>query len=201
MKIIPKSTEPIKIVEKKIETSSKKVSRPEEKENIVLLLEEKSYLQIFDSLNELSIYANRLPKSYFKLDEEDIRDQLINALNLKLKTATATGETFNVKGKTDIIIIDNKVIYFIAECKIWKGMSKFNEAINQLLSYISEDVYYSSLIIFNKTQNKINKLAVDKLKSHDDYLSEIANNRYLFKHPKNQNLKLEISLIVFDIHC
>ena len=89
------------------------------KKEKIMILEEKSYLQIIDTLNELSIYAQRLPKSYIKLDEEDIRDQIVNALNLKLKTATATGETFNVKGKTDIIIIENKIIYFIAECKIW----------------------------------------------------------------------------------
>ena len=137
LKIIPKDISPIKIVENKIETiNDGKVANPTIKSVQTMILEEKSYIQIIDTLNELSIYANRLPKSYFKLEEQDIRDQIINALNLKLKTATASGETFNAKGKTDIIIIDNKKIYFIAECKIWKGNKLFKEAIDQLLSYI-----------------------------------------------------------------
>lgn len=201
LKIIPKSTEPIKIVESKIETVIEKVVKSEEKRQPTLLLEKESYIQIYDSLKELSVYAGRLPKSYFKLDEEDIRDQLVNSLNLKLKTATATGETFNVRGKTDIIIIDNKIIYFIAECKIWKGNSKFNDAINQLMSYISEEVYYSSIIVFNKNKNKINDQAVEVIKRREDYLGELSSNRYSFKHPKNANLELEISLLVFDIYC
>ena len=200
LKIIPKETELIKIEEKIIETFKdvKPQSVSIEKETY-LKLEEKSYLQIFDTLTELSIYAQRLPKSYVKLDEEDIRDQIVNALNLKLKTATATGETFNVNGKTDIIVIDNKVIYFIAECKIWKGAKKFLDAIEQLLSYVSEDVFYTSLIIFNKNKSKITGEAIELMKSHSNYIENIDNNRVLFRHPKNPKCKLEISLIVFDV--
>lgn len=200
LKIIPKETEPIKIEEKVIETLKeiKPQSVNAEREHY-LKLEEKSYLQIYNTLIELSVYAQRLPKSYLKLDEEDIRDQIVNALNLKLKTATATGETFNVNGKTDIIIIDNKLIYFIAECKIWKGAKKFLEAIEQLLSYVSEDVFYTSLIIFNKNKNKIIDEANELMRTHNDYIEQIDVNRLIFKHPKNKKYKLEISLIVFDI--
>ena len=43
---------------------------------------------IYDNLKELSVYAQRMPKSYNKLDEEENRDQVINALNLKLKTSS-----------------------------------------------------------------------------------------------------------------
>ena len=200
LKIIPKDISPIKIVENKIETiNDGKVANPTIKSVQTMILEEKSYIQIIDTLNELSIYSNRLPKSYFKLEEQDIRDQIINSLNLKLKTATASGETFNAKGKTDIIIIDNKKIYFIAECKIWKGNKLFKEAIDQLLSYISEEVRYSSLIIFNKNKCKVDADAIDSIKSHRLYLKEINNKRYKFKHPKNEILELEVSLIIFNV--
>lgn len=200
LKIISKQTEPIKIVETKIETYSDKVIKQEEKSNTILTLEKESYIQIYNSLIELSIYANRLPKSYYKLDEEEIRDQIVNALNLKLKTATATGETFNVRGKTDIIIVDNKVIYFVAECKIWKGISKFDDAIDQLMSYLSEDVCYSSIIVFNKTKKKINELVIKKMKEREEFCEVVKENRFLFTHPKNNNLKLEISTIIFDVY-
>lgn len=200
LKIVPKETSPIKIVEKKIETNKEvNIVETSIKKEKITVLEEKSYLQIIDTLNELSIYAQRLPKSYIKLDEEDIRDQIVNALNLKLKTATATGETFNVKGKTDIIIIDNKIIYFIAECKIWKGSSLFNEAIEQLLSYVSEDIFYTSLIIFNKNKGEIIDSVIKVLKGHHNYLNQISQNRFKFKHPRNEKYQLEVSMIIFNL--
>ena len=118
---------------------------------------------------------------------------------MKLKTATATGETFNVKGKTEIIIIDNKIIYFIAECKIWKGSSLFFEAIDQLLSYVSEDIFYTSLIIFNKNKGPIIDSAIKVLKGHPNYLNQINQNRFKFKHPRNEKYELEVSMIIFNL--
>lgn len=200
LKVQPKKVEPIKLVERRIETSNTNIQKiVENKFEKVIVLEKESYLQIYNNLKELSIYAQRLPKSYNKLSEEENRDQLINALNLKLTTATASGETFNVRGKSDIIIVDNKVIYYIAECKLWNGEKKFRDAINQLLSYISQDVFYTSLIVFNKKNKNIMEEAVQVIKSHDGYIKEISEDRFKFKHPKNDKVELEISLVVFDI--
>ena len=75
----------------------------------------------------------------------------------------------------------------------------FKEAIDQLLSYISEKVRYSSLIIFNKNKCKVYADAIDSIKSHRLYLKEINNKRYKFKHPKNEILELEVSLIIFNV--
>ena len=200
LKVQPKIVEPIKLEERKIETNNTNIQNiVENKIEKVIALEKDSYLQIYNNLKELSVYAQRLPKSYYKLSEEENRDQLINALNLKLTTATASGETFNVRGKSDIIIVDNKVIYYIAECKLWNGEKKFKDAINQLLSYISQDVFYTSLIVFNKKNKNIIEEAVQVIKSHDSYVKEISEDRFKFKHPKNDRVELEISLVVFDV--
>ena len=200
LKVQPKHIEPIKLEERKIETSSTNIKNVVEKKvDKIIALEKDSYLQIYNNLKELSVYAQRLPKSYYKLSEEENRDQLINALNLKLTTATASGETFNVRGKSDIIIVDNKVIYYIAECKLWNGEKKFKDAIDQLLSYISQDVFYTSLIVFNKKNKNVIEEAVQVIKSHDSYVKEISEDRFKFKHPKNDRVELEISLVVFDV--
>lgn len=199
LRIQPKFVEPIKLKEKKIETNNNIQNIIDNKTEKVIALEQESYLQIYNNLKELSVYAQRLPKSYNKLSEEENRDQLVNALNLKLTTATASGETFNVKGKSDIIIIDNKVIYYLAECKIWGGKTKFKGAIDQLLSYISSDVFYASLIVFNKKNKSIIEDALQVIKSHNDFIKEISKDRFKFKHPKKENVELEISLIVFDV--
>ncbi len=71
---------------------------------------------------------------------------------------TATGETFNKRGKTDIYIpFDNKFGY-IGECKIWHGIKKFNEAIEQLFSYMTWRDTKTSLIIFNKDAKDFKKI-------------------------------------------
>jgi hypothetical protein len=49
-----------------------------------------------------------------------------------LQVWAATGETFNSKGKSDILIRNGNANLFIAECKVWNGKNKFVESIDQL---------------------------------------------------------------------
>jgi hypothetical protein len=84
----------------------------------------------------MSLVIDRSPSSFITLDEEAIRTHFLLQLNGHYE-GNASGETFNASGKTDILIkVDNKNI-FIAECKFWDGVKKFNEAIDQLLGYLS----------------------------------------------------------------
>ena len=45
----------------------------------------------------------------------------------------------------------------------------------------------------------INHEVIEKVKSHESYISTIDNNRFFFNHPKNKQYKLEISVIIFNI--
>jgi hypothetical protein len=202
LRVVPKTTATIEIVEQKIITASSydKSVAPSKLSDSVRTISNESYLCILETVKEYSIYSERLPKSYKKMNEEDIRDQILNALNLKLKTATATGETFNVQGKTDIIIIDNKNICYIAECKIWNGQQKYDESIDQLLGYISSDVIFSSIIVFNKKNIGITELINERMIANSNYKRTISYGRYVFIHPSNNRMELEISVIVFNIH-
>ena len=99
-------------------------------------------------INLSAISMEKNPKPYLQLDEEGIRDVILTSLNSHYE---ASGETFNKKGKTDILIkVENKAAY-IAECKIWHGIKLFDEAIEQLKSYATWRDTKVSIIIFNKT--------------------------------------------------
>ena len=54
------------------------------------------------------------------MKEEDIRVHYLVQLNGHYE-GNATGETFNLEGKTDISIRDNAQVLFIAELKFWDG--------------------------------------------------------------------------------
>lgn len=83
--------------------------------------------------------------------EEDLRDLIVPSINSVFIGANSSAETFNRKGKTDIITKapDNSNV-FVAECKIWRGEKIFLEAIDQLLGYVTWRDTGTSLILFVK---------------------------------------------------
>ena len=62
----------------------------------------------------------------------------------------ATGETFNCKGKTDILIRHQDKNIFVAECKFWEGYEALIKTTNQLLSYTTWRDTKTALIIFSR---------------------------------------------------
>src|SRR5262249_55009856 len=66
---------------------------------------------------------------------------------------SATGETFNAAGKTDILVREGNRNLFIGECKIWHGSNKFAEAIDQLLGYLTWRDTKSALIVFSRNKH------------------------------------------------
>jgi len=83
-----------------------------------LALEE--YENILTIVKDMSLVMERSPKTFIKLEEEEIRNHFLIQLNGHYK-GNATGETFNGIGKTDIIIRHENANAFIAECKFWRG--------------------------------------------------------------------------------
>ena len=57
------------------------------------------------------------------------------------------------RAKTDILIRAENKNVFIAECKFWKGPKSFDDAITQLLGYLSWCDTKTALLVFNKTKN------------------------------------------------
>lgn len=104
------------------------------------------------------------PSTYRDRDEEDIRDYLITLLETRYTATTVSGETFNKKGKTDILIkYQDGSNLFVGECKWWNGENEFNAAINQLFDrYLTWRDSKTALLFFVK--NKEISAVCDKIK-------------------------------------
>ena len=169
-------------------------------------ISEKDYSYIKNVISQASNSFEHSPIACQKLNEEELRDMLLANLNTHF-ASSATGETFSKTGKTDIRIqFENKAAY-IAECKIWHGISEFKKAIAQLFSYTTWRDIKTSLIIFNK-EIKDFSLIVDKIKTELNTnglkikVSEISKNEWqcTFKKSTDSQELVELHVIVCDIN-
>lgn len=116
------------------------------------LLDQAEYQHILGIMRSMSVVIERNPSAFANLKEEDIRTHFLLQLNGHYE-GTASGETFNASGKTDILIRVEDRNIFIAECKFWKGPKSFDAAIEQLLSYLSWRDAKCALLVFNRTRD------------------------------------------------
>jgi hypothetical protein len=173
-------------------------------------LPSEEYESILEIIYNMALVMERSPQTFSKLEEEEIRDHFLMILNANYE-GQATGETFNYKGKTDILIrIEGKNV-FIAECKFWRGEKKFSETIDQLLGYTGWRDTKTAILLFNKNQdfssvlNKINptvkahpcykrewSLKSDKLKTETIF-------SYIFHQPQDVNREIILTILAFDV--
>ena len=160
----------------------------------------------YDNINNIILMSGttmeKTARTYFRNDEEELRDHLLTVLNTHYENAT--GETFRKIGKTDIHIeFDNKAA-FIGECKIWHGEKVFSSAIQQVLNYSTWKDIKVSIIIFNK-DNKSFKGIIDKINEW------VMSNTKSYKKPKanvwdcvfyrnDMNTEIKLNILAFDLY-
>jgi hypothetical protein len=173
-----KDTEPtFTIPAKRREQPAKRPSVAVGKYESEPILDEKEYQHILEILRSMSLVIERNPLSFASLDEEAIRDHFLIQLNGHYE-GSATGETFNASGKTDILIrVENKNV-FIAECKFWRGSKAFDEAIDQLLGYLTWRDSKCALLVFNRTKNS----TVVREKMHQVFQARREHRKIVFHH-------------------
>jgi hypothetical protein len=170
-------------------------------------ISQKAYNQIIEKILIFGLNLEKLYSLKSKLDEEGFRDFFLPHLNSISISHSATGETFNKIGKTDILIQNGTgENIFIAECKIWHGESEFLKAIDQLLQrYITWRDEYTALIIFSKNKNFSDVIAsateaITKHSHFDKFVKESHQSSfsYLFKNSEDESKKVKIELILFN---
>jgi len=169
------------------------------------VLDESEYQYILDIMHSMSLVIERNPEAFASLDEEAIRTHFLLQLNGHYE-GSATGETFNASGKTDIIIrVENRNI-FIAECKFWRGKKAFNEAVDQLLSYLSWRDTKCALLVFNKTKDsssvrqKMHEV-MEERSEHRRTVSYDPNGdaRYIFVKESDPGREIIITTQLYDM--
>ena len=163
------------------------------------------YEHILSVISGMAIVMERSPSAFKDLDEEALRFQFLVPLNGHYES-TASGETFNYEGKTDILIrVDGRNI-FIAECKFWGGPKKLTETIDQLLGYTSWRDTKTAIIIFNRNKNfsKVLEAVPPTMEAHPLYLRSEAtfdetSFRYTFCHRDDPSRELTLTVLAFDV--
>lgn len=138
------------------------------------------------------------------LDEETLRDMFLVPLNAHF--GNATGEAFNVTGKTDILIRHDTGNIFVAEFKIWSGEKRFLATIDQLLSYLSWRDTKTAIVMFSRNTGfsaVVGKMH-DLVKTHSNYFSgpvkmDETSDLYTFSLPQDKDRKITIALLAFDL--
>lgn len=135
---------------------------------------------ILESIKHNGSTYERTPSSYKSMQEEDLRNALLAALN-GLYQGSATGEAFRNKGKTDICIEKENRAAFVAECKMWTGQGAISGAIKQLDGYLTWRDCKTALIYFVR-----NKGFIKVLESAKESIRQIESLRQFKELDKNE---------------
>ncbi|MGD2433500.1 hypothetical protein ACP8H3_06040 [Bacillus velezensis] len=166
-------------------------------------LDNDTYLSILKIINDMGKEFERKPSVYANKGEEDLRDHFLMLLEPHFE-GSATGETFNKKGKTDILLRHHGNNAFVGECKFWKGEKSFLKTIDQLLGYLTWRDSKTAVIMFvrNKDFSNVLKTAQSAISKHKNFV--MFNNQedatwlnYTFHLNGDKNKELQLALMMY----
>lgn len=171
------------------------------------MMAKEMYDDILKVIYDLGKSMEKKPSTYKNKDEEGIRDQFLLVLETRYDGTTATGETFNRGGKTDIILKYAKdgSNLFVAECKFWHGASEFLKAISQLFDrYLTWRDSKAALMLFvaNKDFSGVIKTIKEEVSNHPYYIKSIGTRgetsfSFHFHLPQDKDKIVHLEIIAF----
>jgi hypothetical protein len=169
------------------------------------VLEMEHYEHVLKIIQSMTQVMERSPSAFETMKEENLRQHFLVQLNGQFE-GKATGETFNMNGKTDILLRENNRNVFIAECKFWKGAKQYQETIDQLLGYTAWRDTKTAILIFNRdtTMTTVLDSVKAETEKHANYKRTLdwkheTGFRYVFHQNDDKNRELILTVLVFDI--
>lgn len=163
------------------------------------------YEQALKIMQDMTLVMERSPEAFKTMDEESLRQHFLVQLNGQFE-GKATGETFNMSGKTDILLREGDCNVFIAECKFWKGPKAYGDAIAQLLSYATWRDSKAAILVFNReTETSTVLTGIDTAtKAHANFKRAMnwpheSGFRYVLHSNGDTNRELILTVLVFHI--
>lgn len=169
-------------------------------------LDYSNYQKILKIIDDAGKNFERYPSLYKQKSEEDLRDHILFLLDPQFESGSASAETFNKSGKTDILLRYDSSVVFVGECKFWSGEKGYYQTIDQLLGYLTWRDSKTAVIIFVKNKEIVPVLKkIDEVSSlHSTYLStkgKRAENwwEHIFHIPNDKNKEVIVSILLFHI--
>jgi hypothetical protein len=161
------------------------------------------YLDILKIINDMGREFERKPSVYKDKGEEDLRDHFLMMLEPNFE-GSATGETFNKSGKTDILLRYEGSNVFVGECKFWTGQKGFLKTIDQLLGYLTWRDSKAAIIMFvpNKDFSGVVKTAKETIENHPNFIkynndSDVSWSNYTFHTNGDKNNEIKVALMLY----
>lgn len=163
------------------------------------------YEQALRIMQDMALVMERSPEAFKSMNEEALRQHFLVQLNGQFE-GKATGETFNMSGKTDILLREADRNVFIAECKFWKGPKAFKEAIDQLLGYTTWRDGKTAILVFNRgidTTTVMNGIDA-QVKGHPNFKRAVSWShesgfRYVLRANDDTGRELILTILVFHV--
>lgn len=167
-------------------------------------LEVSIYNDILKIMHDVGKEFERLPSTYGNKEEEHLRDHFLLMLEPNFE-GSATGETFNKSGKTDILLRHDSSNVFIAELKFWSGQKAYLETIDQLLGYLTWRDSKAAVVMFvrNKEISPLLEAVVENTPNHPNYIGlveEVDEGWYSYRFHINDDPSREVKLAVMLFH-
>jgi len=168
-------------------------------------LDEKIYSQILKIIHDVGKQFERHPSTYAGKNEEHLRDNFLLILEPNFE-GSATGETFNKKGKTDILLRHEGENVFIAELKYWNGPKGLLKTIDQLLGYLTWRDSKAAVVMFvpNADFSAVLESTKESVPAHANYqafIEEKGEGWYLYRFHINgdESRKVMLSVMLFHL--
>jgi len=169
------------------------------------VLDMENYETIIRIISDMVLVIERSPHVFKDIKEEDLRQHFLVQLNGQYQ-GTATGETFNFTGKTDILIRENGKNIFISECMFWKGAKSLIDKIDQMMGYLSWRDTKTAILIFNKNRefSKMLEQIPETVKQYKNFKRQIdykheSGYRFVLHQTGDKNRELILTVLAFDI--
>lgn len=161
---------------------------------------------LLDFIEQYTRQFEVAPKTYAKMDEEELRDLLVGMMNANYPGAT-TGETFSKLGRTDISLRVDCGHVLVCECKFWSGAKAYGGALEQLFGYLTWRQNYGVLIHFCKLKNMTKAVSEAKkaISEHPTFtagtLHDHSDTRLTSRHvhPQDADKSVEIHHLFVDL--
>lgn len=173
-------------------------------------ISEAQYQDLLKLLFDVGRGMERKPSLYKGKDENGIRDYFLSHLEFRYEGITATGETFNNEGKTDICLKNapDGTNLFIAECKFWTGHSGFLDTITQLfdryLTWRESKVAVMMFVTNNDFTAVLNNIRTE-IRNHPYYIRPNGQHgdssfSYIFCLKQDRDKEVELEVMAFHFH-
>lgn len=177
-------------------------SQPEE-----MHLKEAEFKAILQLINNTCLGFERTPATFSKMEEEDLRDIILSSLNGVFE-GDAHGEAFSKLGKTDIYLKVSKGGVFIAECKFWEGPRTVEQALSQILDYLTWRQSYGVVILFSRNRGFSDvvdtiKEIIPSLPMYVKGFNQVGDTHFQGIHHLKEDEKklLEIHYLAYNLYC